>query len=1058
MKKQSVPMRILSLLFALVLTIGLCACPAGDPVGGTTGTSGTSGTTTGNNPNQNPGEVTDAIYPDGAAIDGAGATLPEDCFALTVHTPNEANAIEVKNIGTLFRGKVEQGATYLLTADEFSKLSASGRTNEGEGAIVIAPHGVVFDGATDYTLQNITVIGAVTVKGNCSVTLSQVDIQNPNGTALTVEEGATVRVDDSRISGKIALESAAASAAITNSTLFFTEAGIKDNGTGATHIVDCILTGEGTGISLASPDSTVRENTFELTKDSVGIALSEGAINTLIALNVVKTAQQSLVLEKAYNASVVLNQVITVVANNNTSIYICDNSFGGRLCAEGNNYFLADGNTFPEGDGLDHSTLQANNQNTNGDTLMDVDARLEAGADENLLPHINLDLFIGMERKETVTDYANGSFNLEAGDYILAYAKTNNAVILAPGRYADTHTMEFTSAHSDTTVYAYGAYLERVYEEGISSLGLRIRAQGVNKLTVKGMTVGYERQSCGQVYVLAKEQELGEYRLTVVTGAGMDNEFGNTNPKLYDVTAMGAQREGTFFAYCDTYFDTITKRNDGLMTMRVNRAVYEMIEKGDILTCRATDGNVTFITNNSTDVLYKDVNVYGAAAGFAFNENNNRTATTYYRVINTTKSGPIIDEATYNWYKALEEEYGVSTEVYVDGLGRYRGSLPHIGSVDATHTISCAQGSVAISCIFENMCDDATNQRHNHGRLASIVDNGDGTSTVTYRGNWSVFSRGAGLATFRYCEDFRVGDRVFIYTAAGQLVCDGAALSNTVRTGRTDLDDVMAEWFQTHECTNLGGAQPSNSHMSYEYYEVTVKTEDVNMSALNGYDLRAEGADDSQRVLIDNMSMASNGFTFDNCRIQNIRSRGLLIKASGGVIKNCTFRNIGMACAAILYEIYWGESGVSENITVTRNLIDHTGFFTKYTTGNENRYSPISIEGLGSRVDEDYLLYKNIAITHNVILNRRTEYAIYINSARDVIITDNSFGDYAEGESDEHFSRAIHINGAMNIEISRNTYSSLGLTVQDYIIAEHNKNIFGTDVVFDGTPVIPDGE
>ena len=138
--------------------------------------------------------------------------------------------------------------------------------------------------------------------------------------------------------------------------------------------------------------------------------------------------------------------------------------------------------------------------------------------------------------------------------------------------------------------------------------------------------------------------------------------------------------------------------------------------------------------------------------------------------------------------------------------------------------------------------------------------------------------------------------------------------------------------------------------------------------------------------------------------------------------------------------------------------MDHTGYFIRYTEGNEDRYSPISIEGLGSRVDEDYLLYKNIKITDNVIRNRTTEYALYINSARDVIVTGNSFGDHVDGESEEHFTRAIHINGGMNIKIEGNTYSSYDLPVQEKIKAEHNKNIYGGDVEHDDNKLIPDKE
>ena len=158
-----------------------------------------------------------------------------------------------------------------------------------------------------------------------------------------------------------------------------------------------------------------------------------------------------------------------------------------------------------------------------------------------------------------------------------------------------------------------------------------------------------------------------------------------------------------------------------------------------------------------------------------------------------------------------------------------------------------------------------------------------------------------------------------------------------------------------------------------------------------------------------------------------------------------------MSCAAILYEIFWGESGVTENMLVTRNLFDHTGYFR-----NIDRYAPISVEGLGSQVDEDYLLYKNIIITDNVIKNRTTDYAVYINSAKGVVIKNNDFG--TVNELGNKYTRDIHLNGAMNIEISDNTYSNPDITPENAILAEHIKNIYGSDVVVNGKTLYPDAE
>ena len=1053
MKKATLFTRLLCLALVAFMTFGLCACPAGEP----TGTSGTSSSTTGSgNQNPNPGDVTDVIYGNGPELKGAGASLAEDAYALNVGTPDTANAVEMtaSEFVVLFRRTgPEAGKTYRITDGQPVVFSGSSRSYDGMGAYLIAPAGVMFDGATDATLTSLTVIGPIIAKNCKNVTLLNAGAINEGNIALTVEPTAVgFSAVGCHLAGSTAVFTTADSTTVMNSVLRHTALGVRDEASVGTTVVNCVISGEGDGIRSSSAEAYIRDNTLDLTTDAVGISVSGTTVNVLVALNEIKGAQSSVVLEGALNASVILNRAVTLYASNCTAVYLCDNALGGRLRVQGNDYILADGNTFAE-DGLDHTTLQADNTNTNGDSLMDVDARLEVGADEDLLPHNFKDLFLTMERKTSVKvgSYIDGS--MEAGDYLINTKAENGYVILAPGAYAVTHDVGINASHNGTTFYGYGALLERA-KSSDQNLGRHFAINGATKVTLKGITVGYERQSCGQVYVLEK---LSDNRVLVVTGAGMDNEFGNTDTSLYNITGMGAQRMGTFYAYCDTFFNSISKRNDGFMEMSLDSSVYQMLAVGDILTCRSEQGHVTFTIDNSRDVYFRDVTNYGCSGSYAFVEGNNRTATTYYRVANITKNGPIISEEEYNRYKALEEEYGVSLEVSIDEEGRYRGSLPHIGSIDATHTAGCAQGSVAISCIFENMCDDATNQRHNHARVDEIIDNGDGTTTIVYKGNYPKLQYdngdgGAGIV----CRPFIKGDRVYIYTGVGQLVCDTTALSATTEY------KIRNEQGQTVTKTRVNEARlarrkalglPNTDPCRMTFYCVTVATDAINPDAYAGIDLTRDDHYDDARVLIDNMSMASTGFFFDNCRMQNIRSRGLLIKASGGSIQNCTFRNIGMSCAAILYEIYWGESGVSENVTVTRNLIDHTGYFK-----NQDRYAPIAIEGLGSRVDEDFLLYKNIQITHNVIRNRTTDFAIYVNSARDVLIKNNDFGDRVGGEDPENPTLAIHLNGAMNIEISGNKYSSLDLPVEEKIKAQHVKNIFGSDVEYEGQHLIPDQE
>ena len=1005
------------------------------------------------------GEDTPALptperYGNGAAVKGGGATIAEGTFALTATTYDPANAEETK-ASTFFRSATKgPDKIYRVSDDKPVTISgSSGQSYDGKGTVLIAPKGLVIEGCHELTLVDLIVIGPVTVKGSSAVTLERVEIVS-EGTALAVDAASSeLKMNDCRLTGKTAIELAAPESAILHSYLAFTENGLVDTATAGTTLRNCVLEGSGTGITTTAADAVYRGNTLTMREADTGIVLAAGVKNGLVALNVIENAQSSITVTGVHNTAVILNSAVSIEANDSRNLYICDNSLGGRLTANHNNYFLADGNETPD-DEYDHTTVQTGNQNHNGNNLMDVDARPEVGADEALLPHVDKDLFVGMERRETVKDLMDKE-QLGIASYILEHCKTDEYVILAPGAYKTDTNMALRAEHSNSTIYAYGVYMERQ-----SGLGQLMNYNAVENVTIKGMTIGFKQQSCGQVYVLDKLPATGgKYYLLVVTGAGMMNEFGNTNTTYFDTTGIGAQRMGTFYAYADADFNSIQKlpEDEGVpvMRMEVSKYWYEIYRKGDIFTCRAVNGGTTIgIYTNTKNVKFIDFNIYGNASGFAYVEQDALSATTYYRVCNTTRSGEIISEELYNAYLALEEKYGVDLEVEIDELGRFRGSPAHIGSQDATHTTRCAQGSQATFCLFENMCDDATNQNTEHARLDEVKDNGDGTTTMIYKGDLSEFSYGyykKPVDPSGFCSNFKVGDRVYVYTSKGQLVCDIMALSATAVLGTETF-----AWKDHGYGDGFGNGK-------VEKRSVTVKTEDVNFDALQGFDLKDNHHRADNKVLIDNMSMASSGFRFDNCKFQNIRSRGLLICAAGGVIQNCTFRNIGMACAAMLYEIYWGETGVTENMLIDRNLFDHTGYF--HNAMRDDLYASVSITGLGSSVEEDYLLYKNIVISNNVIRNRTTNYAVYVNSAKDVKIINNHFGEYVgndfgvplnEPESVDNPKPAIHINGAMNVEISGNKYSQPDPIIEDYVHAERNKNVYGSDVEMDGMPLIPD--
>ena len=1068
--------RVLALLLLICTVFILCACPGGGPVEPPVGGDDPCDVC-GKNPcecptgnpcpdcGKDPCECPDGpdagngvtvpigsadlsiLFDAAAAVGGVGDSLAANAPCLTEKTYEEAGAI-AKPAARFFAQVGFDGKTYKASGTATAPLKGAEGDTYGHASkitVLILPNGADISECQNITLKNLVIVGDVTVKSGDGVIFENVQFVGK----LTVGEDAKNTVfNGCRIAS---LENAGEDTFVLNSYVPFAGVGIANSGEGL-YVQNSRLEGTGTAISSTGYELEVRSSTVKTDKDGIGVEIKDSA-NALVALSLIDGAQKSVVLDNAFNSAVIRNSLISANAKASKNIYICDNTMSGRVIAENNNYFIADGNTYAE-DGRDHRAAVAGNENVNGDTLTDVNARLAVGANEALLPHTNKDQFVGMERKAHIKQYGVAK-PATIYSYIAANAKTSDTVIVAPGVYEVEGTLSLTADHSNTKIYAYGVYAEAVKYENKNYAQRHFYFEKTENLYVKGLTIGYAQQTCGQVHVLQKKSD----SLVVVPGAGMVQGFGNSGHSYFDTTGIGIQREGTYYALGDFSITAITVNKDGTMTVKVSKETLETVKKGDVLTCRLASGATSVQVTRTKNINFVDMVTYGYAGGFMFNESSAQSATHYLRVHNTTRSGEIIDEATFLKYADWQSAYGVnlevSTEEMPDGSYRYRGTPYHIGSIDATHTSKNAEGSHVTSCIFENMCDDGTNQTAAHARFSDYIKNKDGTVTILYKGNLSTYNysqKGTDASFSGYCADFRVGDRVYIYTAGGQLVCDGPALTAT-----TSYDKIMT----TH---------PTIPSKEIVRYAVTVKAEDFNEDALEGYALNDDNHEATHKVLVDNMSLNSNGFYFDNMVVRNVRSRGLLLKASDGTVKNCTFQNIAKVAVAIIYEIYWGESGVSKNIVVEKNLIDHTSYSPSApaieSDSDSYKYCPITIMGRGgSSLSDDHLLYDNIVIDGNKLINRcldMSNYAIYVRAAKNVKITNNDFGSLDTEDGLDVFCQGAYLNAVLNVEISGNTFSDYVTALADsgdytrIVTGDRYKNVFGTNVSVDGVSQIAD--
>ncbi len=1005
---------------------------------------------------------------------GDGGDALEDgspVLSQTAYDPSNAASLSAAQLATT---TLSNGGVYRLT----ESATLSGSSFNGNGAVLIAPDGLVIDGKNGFTLSNVTIAGPLVIRNSQNVIIENSQILHEGATAVTVESTASdIVLNACRIVGRDAVVNAANELTVMNSYLGFERYGVRDTADVGTTVENCRLVGSGVceAIHSEASEAAFRFNTVLLDKSSAyGIVLAgDGTTqNVLVAQNVIRGAYESLTVSGMLNTSVVLNSMVMVRAQNNKNLYVCDNAVGGKLVLENNNYLLADGNIYPT-DEKDHAATSFGNDNVNGDDVTDVNARAEVGVNEELLPHVNKDLFVGMERKDGVKEAGKeGTSTLYT--YLAEHAKTENYVVVAPGVYKVNarNAAVFAAAQSNTVIYAYGVYAEGVqypndefeYPAGDTVEhrnfpNNHMRFNGAENVAVKGLTIGYAEAASGQVYVLSTNRDGSwlsgyTYTATVVAGAGIVNAFANSGSPYFSTTSIYLHRNGQFLG---EYSITSVTNNtsDGTMTIQLSAALYEVLKKGDVLTCRLRAGAHTVLIEESSNISFTDVTTYGYSGGFMFHERYNLSATTYLRVCNTSRSGEIISESAYNNYRSIEDRFDIdldiSTDTLADGTIRYRGSSYLVGSQDVLHGSFNVQGANVVSSIFENMCDDGTNQGAFYARLSEIRDNGDGTATIIYKASLSQYMYKYGSTSFSgLCAAFRAGDRVYIHTSGGKLVCDATALADGEY-----LDTIPSTY------TNLAGKDVAR-------YAVTVDMSKVNPGAFSDYDLDDDSPAADQKVLVENLSRSSANAKFDNCLIQNGHTNGLRLKAPGGVITNCTFRNLAKTAVSLVYDIWWGESGVAQDFTLESCIIDHTGYApnersiseTQFDIENVYKFCPITIMGLGgSSLDEDNLLFSDIRILNNKFLNRVLDhynYAIYARAVNRLTVTGNDFGSLSSETSSKHCG-VLYLNGAANVELSGNTYSSyVSGNYSLYVKGSPYKNIFGTDVTVNGVSQIQD--
>ena len=388
------------------------------------------------------------------------------------------------------------------------------------------------------------------------------------------------------------------------------------------------------------------------------------------------------------------------------------------------------------------------------------------------------------------------------------------------------------------------------------------------------------------------------------------------------------------------------------------------------------NGTSVVVLTGCGNVRFEDFSII-SGAGFGFQERNGDGGTQLYRVAITPKAAPV-----------LAEDFDTSKYsadlIWTDDEGRLRGPNPLLSTCDATHSTNMRKGPQVVNCLFEKMTDDATNIS---GEFGKVTDYDPATRKLTYTKGDNYYE---GLPA-----NFQAGDTAVLFTRGGELLA----------TAKVTAEPESGGW------------------------QVYILTLDQDVEIKSG-------------TLIENISANGAGFLFDNCLVDTTRSRGFLLKAPDGAINNCTIRNVGMAAILVKPEIdeAWNECGYVQNLEITNNIFENTGFFNNTLKG-----SPVAISGDGQfTADPAFLMHQDILIQNNIIKDRNTDYAVYVNGAQRVKLLDNDFGARKGYTAETDTASSVRIDGAYDVEVSGNVYPA-GAEPRVDMTAQTRK-IYGADI------------
>lgn len=162
-----------------------------------------------------------------------------------------------------------------------------------------------------------------------------------------------------------------------------------------------------------------------------------------------------------------------------------------------------------------------------------------------------------------------------------------------------------------------------------------------------------------------------------------------------------------------------------------------------------------------------------------------------------------------------------------------------------------------------------------------------------------------------------------------------------------------------------------HENIKKQLLETTVKVYEVTLNTKVSVDFG---------TIISDANRQGNGFEVQNCNFSNNRSRGILIKASNGVVEGNTLTGNWLQSILVSPEAFWLESGCSDNVEIRNNTI----------VDNQSKECILIDATCMNKKTPPVGIHENITITGNKIENCLSP-AIKCVSVKGLILENNTY-------------------------------------------------------------------